>query len=310
MERVLDTFWLRPAAIADCTDLKQLIAACDMDDFGTSEFALEIEEILPKLPMDANTWVVLTEANQIAAFAFVEEISAGRLDTYGFVHPSYKGHGLGQLLVARAEGRGREYAGDYKKRGIEYEFNQLVPRENLAANQLLQQRDYTFKRLYSVMKIRVTDPPAATEMPEGFRIRNYEAGSDDRALYEAYNEAFQDSRGFFQKPFEEWMQEKTAPSFDRSLWYVAMDGTDLAGFILCKQPDPYVWIDLLGVKRSARKKGVAKALLEQTFRECHQRGTPDVALSVDANSLTKANRLYENVGMSPAFQVSLYQKKL
>jgi hypothetical protein len=51
-------------------------------------------------------------------------------------------------------------------------------------------------------------------------------------------------------------------------------------------------------------------LLLHTFSEFYRRGVPRVKLSVDAKSLTRAPRLYQNVGMSTVQQYHIYKKEL
>jgi ribosomal protein S18 acetylase RimI-like enzyme len=89
--------------------------------------------------------------------------------------------------------------------------------------------------------------------------------------------------------------------FDPTLWFVAMDGEEIAGISLCRDRsfnDPDVgWVSTLGVRRPWRKRGVGLALLRQSFGELYRRGKHKVGLGVDAENLTGALRLYENAGM-------------
>jgi ribosomal protein S18 acetylase RimI-like enzyme len=57
------------------------------------------------------------------------------------------------------------------------------------------------------------------------------------------------------------------------------------------------WISGLGVVRSHRRRGLARAILLTAFNDFFRRGQHSVALGVDADSLTGATRLYESAGM-------------
>ncbi|NIO68281.1 MAG: GNAT family N-acetyltransferase [Anaerolineae bacterium] len=104
------------------------------------------------------------------------------------------------------------------------------------------------------------------------------------------------------------------PSFDQSLWFVAVDGEEIAGFSLCYSivaEDPDMGeVATLGVRRPWRRQGLALALLHHSFGELYQRGKPKATLGVDAQSLTGATRLYEKAGMHVQRRYDSYEKEL
>ena len=56
------------------------------------------------------------------------------------------------------------------------------------------------------------------------------------------------------------------------------------------------YLEYLGVHRSARGLGIAKALLHAAIRDAAQRGRVRVGLEVDADSPTGADGLYRSMG--------------
>ena len=70
------------------------------------------------------------------------------------------------------------------------------------------------------------------------------------------------------------------------------------------------YVNVLGVRRPWRKKGLGLALLQHSFGEFYQRGCKRAGLGVDADSLTGATRLYERGGMHVDRQFCLYKKVL
>jgi mycothiol synthase len=104
------------------------------------------------------------------------------------------------------------------------------------------------------------------------------------------------------------------PEHDPSLWFLALDGKEIAGVSLCRSriaEDPAVaYVNALGVRRPWRRHGIALALLYQSFGELYRRGRWAVALDVDAQSLTGATRLYEKAGMHVQRQAVTYEKEL
>ena len=111
-------------------------------------------------------------------------------------------------------------------------------------------------------------------------------------------------------PYEQWSERFTRADFDPSLWFLAMDGEQIAGVVLCAHHPDAGWVNTVGVRRPWRKRGLAMALLLHAFGEMYRRGERKISLGVDAQSLTGATRLYERAGMHPALEAAVYQKEL
>jgi ribosomal protein S18 acetylase RimI-like enzyme len=119
-------------------------------------------------------------------------------------------------------------------------------------------------------------------------------------------ESFRDHWGFVDRPLEiemeAWRKFRLEdPLFDPALYFLALDGEQIAGVSLCKRQadnDPQEgYVHTLAVRRPWRKRGLGKALLLHSFREFQARGLLRASLVVDGASLTGAVRLYESVGM-------------
>lgn len=180
--------------------------------------------------------------------------------------------------------------------------------------QALEDRGYRLIRHSLRMEIELDRPPPRPVWPEGIVVRTFENG-DARAVYEAQEEAFADHREYVPEPYDEWAHGMLGrPDFDRSLWFLAWDGADLAGFALCAphewgQPE-LGWVDSLGVRRPWRRRGLGLALLLHCLGEFRHRGKPAVGLGVDAENLTGAVRLYERAGMKVVRRYDIYEKEL
>ena len=70
------------------------------------------------------------------------------------------------------------------------------------------------------------------------------------------------------------------------------------------------WVEVLGVRRQWRRRGLALALLLHAFGEFHRRGHKRVGLGVDGENTTGAVRLYEKAGMRPGRQWDVYERQL
>ena len=144
----------------------------------------------------------------------------------------------------------------------------------------------------------MNEPPPAPAWPAGIRVRTFRPGEDDRAMYEAQEEAFSDHWGHVTASFDDWMRRTRRHDFDAGLWLLALDGdrvvaTSTNSII----PENLGWVSGLGVVPSHRRRGIARAILLQALGDFWRRGLRSVALGVDADSLTGATRLYESVGM-------------
>lgn len=125
--------------------------------------------------------------------------------------------------------------------------------------------------------------------------------ADERHVYALVKEVWLDASDPIDETFDEWAHWTIkADSYDPTLWFLALDGDEVAGFSLCRQDptDPNAGhVASLGVRRPWRRQGLGEALLRHSFREFRARGYGRATLGVDASSPTGATRLYERVGM-------------
>jgi ribosomal protein S18 acetylase RimI-like enzyme len=70
------------------------------------------------------------------------------------------------------------------------------------------------------------------------------------------------------------------------------------------------WVDVLGVRRKWRQRGLGLALLLHSFAALRRMGAERVGLGVDSGSLTGATRLYTRAGMKLDREVALYELEL
>jgi mycothiol synthase len=190
--------------------------------------------------------------------------------------------------------------------------------EDGAALRLLRESGMNAVRYSWQMEIELAEASPVPDWPEGVSVRTMRSG-DSRAIYEARSAAFKDHWGVVEEPFEEgfalWQHRmEKGPNFDSSLWFLAETSERIVGFSLCtsKSPeDPNMgWIDLLGVLRSWRRRGLGLALLLYSLSALRRRGLSRAGLFVDAESLTGATRLYERAGMKATQRYVTFEKEL
>jgi ribosomal protein S18 acetylase RimI-like enzyme len=175
-------------------------------------------------------------------------------------------------------------------------------------------RGYEPWRHSLTMEIALDAPPAVPQLPAGLELRTYRdadadsvcATIDDAFAGDPFHKAVTPSvfREFFLR----------ARGFDPSLWLLAWDGAELAGLSL-NYPEHgsdrrLGWVDLLGVRRPWRRRGLGEALLRRSFALLYERGLRRVGLGVDAQNVTGALRLYERAGMRQVRRSDNWQRSL
>ncbi len=161
-----------------------------------------------------------------------------------------------------------------------------------------------------VMEILLQEAPSVPDFPAGLTVRNFVPGRDERAVFEAVEDAFKDVWNRPRGTFERFVGMTEREVFDPALWFLAMDGEEIAGTVLAKTISGEGWVDVVGVRHPWRGRGLGLALLRHAFGEYHRRGVEKVGLSVDAGSVTGAPRLYGRAGMHVASEYVVYQKEL
>ncbi|WP_068620893.1 GNAT family N-acetyltransferase [Paenibacillus tuaregi] len=305
----MDSFHITPASLTDAQAITDLIILCDIDEYGAPDIVLEDTlDILQGLDLDKDTWIVRAQGGAVIGFAFCEKQSGGRLMAYGYVHPEYKGRGIGTELLEFLERRGGELSRSAEREDTVWRLSNVIPALNEQARSLLLSRGYEFVRLYSRMNIQFTSAPPKPAAVEAISISPFRPGIDEHQVFKAYSDAFQDHRLYSETTEEAWLMERSGEHYDRSLWFTAREGDEVAGFLISKNFGDHVFVDLLGVRRAYRKRGIALALLQHAFQEAYRQGITQVLLSVDAESPTGAHRLYKQAGMEALFQMAMYDK--
>jgi mycothiol synthase len=304
-------FMLRPARHDDIPAIIALMDAFDAS-FGHAVMSYSVEEMendWRDLNPETDTWVVYTPDGSLAAYATLNDEGQGQLAADGYVHPTWKGLGLGSLLLRLTEARARGLIDDAPI-GARVALMNNVLIEDEAVRSLLEQASYALARVFWRMRIELAEPPATPVWPAGTRLRRFDPGRDERAVYELVETAFGDHWGHTTRTFEEWLARLTIDR-DPSLWFLVEDDTGaLVSCALCRSRPEQGWIRTVATARPWRNRGLGRALLLHAFGAFWERGQHTIGLGVDSQSLTGAAHLYESVGMEPEMRIATYEKEL
>jgi GNAT superfamily N-acetyltransferase len=277
----------RPLQKSDAHDVFVLMAAQEQADIG--EVAIEEADIVsdwarPSHDLGARS-VGVWDGDTLVAYA--ELMGADRADTS--VLPSHRGRGIGTWLAHWLQELGRSIGSTV--------VGMPVP-QGSPGDRLLEALGYHVRWTSWVLKL----PEGATiperALPEGYVVRAAQP-EEMRAAHDVLEDAFLEWSVRPREDFADFEAATTGrPGFEPWNLRVALDGDGgVVGVsvVLVSDNGSTGYVDRLAVRRDQRNRGLAQALLVDSFAAARAHGTTTSELSTD--SRTGALGLYERVGM-------------
>ena len=224
---------------------------------------------------------VLEDDGAVVGYAVVDD--EGGCDSV--VDPARSGEGLEERLLEWLEpvgGRTHYWGAD-----------------DAAAVARFTARGWRPARTYWRMRRELDAPTPEPVWPDGVHVRDLDPGRDGPEAHEVVQTAFADvGDGHVRREYDAWSAAMLVPPlFDAGLSPVAEQDGRLVGVSLAQPQEGFAFLRQLAVPRAQRGRGLALALLHETFRRAAARGLPAVVLGVDAENATGGTRLYERAGM-------------
>lgn len=323
LEKTVETaettdFTLRPTRLEDLTEVVALMNDCAAVQRGNGMVTeAQIDGEWAIMDLQQVTRVATTADGRIVGYIEVWDTDPVPVNNWvwGRVHPDFEGQGIGSALMDWADERVAQTA-ERVPAGLQVAYACSTLDWYEPAKRLFAARGLNLTRYFWRMVIDFDGPPPVPVWPEGLRLSSVAEQGDLLAVYRADQEAFQDHWGYVEQPEEEgfadWRKWTEMPDYDPALWFLALDGDEIAGLCLCRREfgeDPgMAWISTLAVRKAWRKRGLGLALLHHAFGVFYGEGKARAGLGVDAASLTGATRLYEKAGMHVARRYDSYQK--
>ena len=305
---------LRAAQWADLEPVAHLILEVSTND-GDATVAVTPEELkseweTPGFTLETDAWVVTASDGRVVGYEeFVNRYAHASLQGDGYVHPDFMGKGIGTAMLRALEERAR------KEIKLAHPAQRVFIRNGMSigdtvSREMHENEGYKPIRFFWRMEITLDEQPPAPIWPEDVELRPFELERHNYAVYLAHEEAFGDHWGHTPHTYEDWKHRMNNEEMDPTLWFIAWDGGQIAGYTLNRYRHGSGWVGSLGVRRPWRKRGLGLALLYHSFGEFYKRGTRVISLGVDAASQTGATRLYQKAGMHVAAEYVSYEKEL
>jgi len=306
-------FSVRRPTLDDLGALLVLNETADMTEFGKiriTESNVRSMWNLPGHDPAQDMWLVFAPDSQLVAFALVVHfLPLSRIFAEMRVHPDYTGLGLADYLLELELERARALLADAQD-GIRVCLSVGFSQNNSEVRQAAEKAGLQYVRSNWLMQIEMDQPPPEPVWPAGLELRPY-TPELLYAVYEADQEVFRDHWGHVRQEFDLWQHWTVQrEGFDPQLWFLLFAGEEIAAYELCEYQHGGAWVGELGVRRAWRQKGLGLALLHHAFGAFYRRGTREVTLNVDSQSLTGATRLYLRAGMHQVSQIDFYEQEL
>lgn len=294
-----DGLALRPATPSDAASILRLVEIAEEHYDGEVEVELsDVEMDLGRVGFDVERDCVLVlDGDDAVAWANVHRERAE-----ADVRPTHQRRGIGTALLRWSEAHARELGGE--------KVSQTVTDHNGDARGLFLANGYEPRGTSWILTIAFDEPPPEQPIPDGISIRSYDPDRDEAATYRVIEDAFNEWEGRTPNTIEEWRAYVTDhAAFAPALSRVALDRDEVVGVTLSfDYAADEGWVQQVATKATHRHRGIARALLAETFRAFYDRGKASCALSTD--SRTGALGLYERVGMHVRRSYTRYSKPL
>jgi len=280
-----------------------LLTRSDIADYGEPDSELsDLRDDWSRMDLSLDAWVVRDDDNtRVVGYGAVIPSEDGvRFDIY--VDPDQVKVGLAADLLSQCETRSHSLTAEDEVTGRTF-LAHVDPESKV----VFLDAGFVYVQSYYQFHIDLVADLEDPRWPEGISTRTAIPGEDDAEIYRIVQIAFERSKD--EAPtFDQWRTHMTRPGiYDPELWFVAEVNGEIIGASLGIKYETEGWIRQLGVIPTWRGKGIATALLRQSFLRFRERGYERVGLGMEAKN-EKALNLYKRVGMNVRRQYDEYCK--
>ena len=163
-------------------------------------------------------------------------------------------------------------------------------------------------REFRRMRAQLDNVPAPRTI-DGIEIRAVRRDADEPAVHAVLADAFAQHVRPVTSQLERFVEQHVEhPEYDPDLWAVAWEGEEPVGAITVFDHGDVGFIRHVGVRRDARGRGIASALIGRAMQLLSDRGQTRVDLGVDLDDEVGAARLYEQLGFTTIQRLQLVER--
>jgi ribosomal protein S18 acetylase RimI-like enzyme len=232
-----------------------------------------------------------------------------RVDCFGGVLPGWRGRGFGRELLGWSFSRARQLR-DELSPGANWSLDADAYATEATAFALFERFGMQPVRYWYEMAADLSVPVSARPRPD-LPVVPFSADYA-AALYAAHNEAMADHFDFELTSLAGWSQQDLyEPGFRPDLTRLALDGDQVAGYVLAGEETPgRIRMNEIGTRRAWRRQGLAASLLAEVMIASAADGQQRATLGVDSDSPTGAVSIYRQAGFEVASSWTSYRRPL
>ncbi|WP_374968188.1 GNAT family N-acetyltransferase [Terrabacter sp. BE26] len=274
----------------------------------------------PRSRPDEDTLVGYDAAGTIAALAWsgCNRVVTETRGVYlgGAVRPDRRGEGIGRAVLQWELAHGLEWDRATRQPG----YGPLVMRLHAPSGQddvrdLAERHGLPLERYFFELSRPLDDLPPAAQ-PDGVCIIGWDPARG-REVHHMIDAAFGDHWGHTDRTDQMWQEVVGSRAFRADWSVLALDeatDTVVGAALNCAYEQDWLatgtregYTDQLGVARTHRGRGVARALLTESMHRFAAAGMNAAALGVDADNRSGAVRLYESLGYRQTASTCVHQ---
>jgi ribosomal protein S18 acetylase RimI-like enzyme len=227
----------------------------------------------------------------------------------GLVQPGWRGRGIGTALLRWAEEHLRQRARQ-RPAGTRASFAANATSTQQEAHALLQSEGYVVPDGRDSGYVEMGNDDLgrlpAVVLPAGVRRRPV-VPAHHRAIYRAMKEAYAEEPDTLpsEEEYRRWARRLSA---EPALCFVAWEGEEVAGQVLCRIARGRGEITEVSVRKPWRRRGIATALLVLALETLRDRGLTEARLHTLRNNLYGSIPLYGSVGFRKLKETYWYRK--
>jgi mycothiol synthase len=235
---------------------------------------------------------------------------------FSLMLPEWRGKSIRRAMLLHNQRRIREIAAHHPKDEPRF-FETWAADTETDWDSLLQAESYQPVRyLFEMVRPNLDEIPDLP-LPEGIEVRPVKP-EHLRKIWDAAGEAFRDHWGATEWR-DEWFQQWQEKSyFNPELFQVAWDGDEVVGTVLnyiSEEENKQFnrkrgYTEEITTRRPWRRRGLARALIARSFKVLKEQGMTEAALAVDAENISGALKLYEDMGFRTVKRYTTYRKPL